>query len=35
LSTSDLEAAWGYYAANKEEIDLAIRENEEGEPGSE
>jgi uncharacterized protein (DUF433 family) len=33
LTPSDLEAAWGYAAANREEIDRAIRENEEGEEG--
>ena len=31
LSLPDLEAAWAYVAANVEEIDRAIRENEEGE----
>ena len=30
LTPADLEAAWGYYAANREEIDRAIRHNEEG-----
>jgi uncharacterized protein (DUF433 family) len=33
LNASDLEAAWEYAAANAEEIDRAIRENEEGEMG--
>jgi uncharacterized protein (DUF433 family) len=33
LSGPDLEAAFGYAAANQEEIDRAIRENEEGEEG--
>ncbi len=33
LTPADLEAAWAYYAANREEIDRAIRENEEGEEG--
>ena len=33
LSHADLEAAWAYYAENKEEIDRDIRENEEGEEG--
>jgi uncharacterized protein (DUF433 family) len=33
LTASDLEAAWGYAAANGEEIDRAIRENEGGEEG--
>jgi uncharacterized protein (DUF433 family) len=33
LSPADLEAAWAYAAANREEIDRAIRENEEGEAG--
>jgi uncharacterized protein (DUF433 family) len=33
LTPADLEAAWAYYAANKEEIDRAIWENEEGEEG--
>lgn len=33
LTTADLEAAWAYAAANAEEIDRAIRENEEGEAG--
>ena len=33
LTAADLEAAWAYYAANREEIDRAIRENEEGEAG--
>jgi hypothetical protein len=33
LSPTDLEAAWEYAATNAEEIDRAIRENEEGEEG--
>ncbi len=33
LTPSDLEAAWEYAAANPEEIDRAIRENEEGKAG--
>jgi uncharacterized protein (DUF433 family) len=33
LLLADLEAAWEYYAANKEEIDQAILENEAGEEG--
>ncbi len=33
LTPADLEAAWEYAAANAEEIDRAIRENEEGEEG--
>jgi len=33
LSAADLEAAWEYAAANAEEIDRAIRENEAGEEG--
>jgi uncharacterized protein (DUF433 family) len=33
LTQADLEAAWEYAAANPEEIDHAIRENEEGEEG--
>lgn len=33
LAPADLEAAWGYAAANTEEIEAAIRENEEGEDG--
>jgi uncharacterized protein (DUF433 family) len=33
LTLADLEAAWRYAAANAEEIDRAIRENEEGEEG--
>jgi uncharacterized protein (DUF433 family) len=33
LQPPDLEAAWAYAAANPEEIDQAIRENEEGEEG--
>jgi len=34
LTPADLEAAWEYAAANAEEIDVAIRENEAGEEGS-
>jgi uncharacterized protein (DUF433 family) len=33
LILADLEAAWAYAAANPEEIDSAIRENEEGDSG--
>jgi uncharacterized protein (DUF433 family) len=33
LTPADLEAAWEYAAANAEEIDRDIRENEEGEEG--
>lgn len=33
LTPADLEAAWEYAAAHPEEIDRAIRENEEGEEG--
>jgi uncharacterized protein (DUF433 family) len=33
LTTADLQAAWDYEAANKEEIDRAIGKNEEGEEG--
>jgi uncharacterized protein (DUF433 family) len=33
LTPADLEAAWEYAAANAEEIDTAIRENEAGEEG--
>jgi uncharacterized protein (DUF433 family) len=33
LTSSDLEAARDYAAANREEIDSAIRENEAGEAG--
>ena len=33
LTPADLEAAWEYAAANPEEIDRAIRDNEEGEDG--
>jgi uncharacterized protein (DUF433 family) len=33
LTPADLEAAWEYASANAEEIDRAIRENEEGEEG--
>ena len=29
----DLEAAWNYVAANREEIEQAIRENEAGDDG--
>ncbi|MCI0364128.1 MAG: DUF433 domain-containing protein [Phycisphaerales bacterium] len=29
LTQADLDAAWAYYEANREEIDQAIRENEE------
>lgn len=29
LSSADLEAAWAYYANHREEIEQAIRENEE------
>lgn len=29
LTQADLDAAWAYYEANREEIDKAIRENEE------
>jgi uncharacterized protein (DUF433 family) len=28
LTRADLDAAWSYYAANRDEIDRAIRENE-------
>jgi uncharacterized protein (DUF433 family) len=31
LTAADLEAAWEYAAANSEEINSAMRENEEGE----
>ena len=31
LSQADLDAAWAYYAAHPEEIDTAIRENNEAE----
>ena len=31
LSQEDLDAAWAYYAANPEEIERAIRENNEAE----
>ncbi len=34
LTPADLEAAFAYAAANAEEIETAIRENEEGEEGS-
>jgi uncharacterized protein (DUF433 family) len=33
LTPGDLEAAWAYAALHKDEIDSAIRENEEGEEG--
>jgi uncharacterized protein (DUF433 family) len=33
LTPADLQAAWEYAEANAEEIDRAIRENEEGEDG--
>jgi uncharacterized protein (DUF433 family) len=33
LTAADLQAAWEYAAANVEEIDRAIRENEEGDEG--
>jgi uncharacterized protein (DUF433 family) len=33
LTPADLKAAWEYAAANPEEIEQAIRENEEGEEG--
>jgi len=33
LTAADLEAAWEYSKSNAEEIDRAIRENEEGEEG--
>ncbi len=33
LMPADLEATWQYASANEEEIDRAIRENEEGEEG--
>ena len=33
VTAADLEAAWEYAAANPEEIDRAIRENEEGDEG--
>ena len=33
LTPADLQAAWEYSAAHQEEIDGAIRENEEGEEG--
>ncbi len=29
LTVADLEAAWQYYASNREEIERAIRDNEE------
>lgn len=33
ITPADLEAAWEYGAAHAEEIDRAIRDNEEGEEG--
>jgi uncharacterized protein (DUF433 family) len=33
LTEADLQAAWSYAAANTEEIDQLIRENEQGEEG--
>ncbi len=33
LTPPDLEAAWDYVAANREEIEQAIRENDEGDDG--
>jgi len=33
LTPPDLEAAWDFVAANREEIEQAIRENEEGDDG--
>lgn len=33
ITPTDLEAAWKYAAAHPDEIDQAIRENEEGEEG--
>jgi uncharacterized protein (DUF433 family) len=33
LTAADLQTAWDYAAAHPEEIDLAIRENEQGEEG--
>jgi uncharacterized protein (DUF433 family) len=33
LTQADLDAAWAYYADNKDEIDRAIRENQQGEEG--
>ena len=33
LTEADLEAAWEYVAANRQEIDQAIRDNEAGEEG--
>ena len=33
LTAADLEAAWDYAAANRDGIDRAVRENEEGAPG--
>jgi uncharacterized protein (DUF433 family) len=34
LTPADLEAPWDYYAANRDQIDRAIRQNEEGDEGS-
>jgi uncharacterized protein (DUF433 family) len=33
LTPPDLEATWAYVAANREEVEQAIRENEEGDDG--
>jgi uncharacterized protein (DUF433 family) len=33
LNRADLQAAWEYATANQEEIDRAMRQNEEGEEG--
>jgi uncharacterized protein (DUF433 family) len=33
LTRADLQAAWEYAADNPEEIDRAVRQNEEGEEG--
>jgi uncharacterized protein (DUF433 family) len=33
LTSADVEAAWHYAAANPEEIDRAIQENEDGDEG--
>jgi uncharacterized protein (DUF433 family) len=33
LTPPNLEAAWAYVAANREEIEQAIRDNEEGDDG--
>jgi uncharacterized protein (DUF433 family) len=33
LTLPDLEAAWDYVAANREEIEQTIRENEKGDDG--